>query len=125
MQRKRLLYNKKGDLPIVILVIGVFVVCTLTLLNFYFEGFKDNNFFEGVVLVEKVREFSEELKFYDRLKLEDSLELSGLLEKIIDGNFEFEGNLIGRDYNLTGDLFEKSIWSEDKQLVRVEYNFPK
>ncbi len=124
VRRKKLLYNKKGDLPIVILVIGVFVVCTLTLFNFYFEGFKDENFFKGVILIEKVREFSNDLKFYKKIDLEkDALEYSGLLEKIEGDNFKFEGSVDGKEYKIIGTLFEDL--GKGKKLVFMEYNFPK
>lgn len=143
MEKRRLLFNKeqknkkffsynflkknrKADIPITILVIGVFVVSTLTLLNFYFEGFKDNNFFEGVILIKKVSEFSEEIKFYNSLK-KNSLEFTGLSQGIEEDGFEFKGNFEEGFYEIKGTLYEKEFFGvlTGKELVSVEYNFPR
>lgn len=138
LDRRKLLSNKKGDIPIVILVIGVFAVCTLTLLNFYVKSFKDDNLFEGVILIEKVRELSEDLKFYNNpsLNKKNALELTGLSgEGIEEGNFKFKGEFIPekRDiggklikkasYKIEGNLTEDTIIFEGKRLVSVKYNF--
>ena len=125
--RLNIIKNKKGDLPITILVIGVFVVCTLALLNFYIETISDKNFFEGVILIEKVRELSENIKFYNRLEKKNSLELTGLSGKGIEkGNFKFEGRESEKDYEISGTLFEtKYIIFEGKKIASVEYNFIK
>lgn len=46
--------NRKGNLPIIILVIGVLVVCSLALLSFYAANFKVGNAFSGISKVEKL-----------------------------------------------------------------------
>lgn len=45
--------NKRGDLPVTILVIGVFVVCTLALLSFMYISSQVNKSFNGINLVEE------------------------------------------------------------------------
>lgn len=45
--------NKRGDLPVTILVIGVFAVCTLALFSFMYISGKVNKSFTGVELMEK------------------------------------------------------------------------
>jgi hypothetical protein len=45
--------NKRGDLPVTILAIGVFVVCTLALLSFMYSSYKLNKSFSGVKLIEE------------------------------------------------------------------------
>lgn len=45
--------NKRGDLPVTILVIGVFAVCTLALFSFMFISHQINKSFVGVELMEK------------------------------------------------------------------------
>ncbi|MCX6750366.1 MAG: hypothetical protein NTZ83_02830 [Candidatus Pacearchaeota archaeon] len=45
--------NKKGDLPVTILVIGVFGVCTLALLTFVYSSFQIHKSLIGVEIMEK------------------------------------------------------------------------
>ena len=128
VKRLQLFKNKKADISITILVIGVFVVSSLTLLNFYFEGFKDNNFFEGVILIKKVGEFAEDIRFYESLNLKkNSLELTGLSQGIEENGFKFQGKSEGGFYEIKGTLYEKEFFGllTGKELVSVEYNFSK
>ncbi len=46
--------NKKANLPIIILVLGVLAVCSLALLSFYSANLKVSNNFAGVRLIEKL-----------------------------------------------------------------------
>ena len=55
--------NKKGDLPTVVLVIGVFVVCSLALASFYVSNFKVKNSFVGVEVIEELTSQIEENLF--------------------------------------------------------------
>ncbi len=45
--------NRRGDVPITILVIGVFVVCTLALLSFIYANVIMKKSFVGVDIMEK------------------------------------------------------------------------
>ncbi len=45
--------NKKGDIPVTILVIGVLGVCTLALLSFVLVSAKVSDSFKGIGLMEK------------------------------------------------------------------------
>jgi hypothetical protein len=45
--------NKRGDLPVTLLIIGVFVVCTLALLSFVYSSFRIQKSFVGVEIIEK------------------------------------------------------------------------
>ena len=44
--------NKKADLPVTILVIGVFAVCTLALLSFFYSSHQLHKSFVGIEMVE-------------------------------------------------------------------------
>jgi len=46
--------NKKGDIPTTVLVIGVFVVCSLALGSFYVSNFKVEKSFVGIALMEEM-----------------------------------------------------------------------
>jgi N-acetylglutamate synthase-like GNAT family acetyltransferase len=45
--------DKKGDLPVTLLIIGVFAVCTLALLSFLYSSYQMHKSFVGVEIVEK------------------------------------------------------------------------
>lgn len=53
MNRDKIIKNKKGDIPVTILVIGVFVVCTLAIFSFIHASLVINKSFVGVGLMEK------------------------------------------------------------------------
>ena len=48
--------NKKGDVTVVILVIGVFVVCTMAMVVFFLSSLQKAGEFVDVGLIEKVSE---------------------------------------------------------------------
>lgn len=55
--------NKRGDIPITILVIGVFVVCTLAILSFFASSISLRNSFAGVDIVKGLNEDMERAEF--------------------------------------------------------------
>lgn len=58
--------NKRGDIPITILVIGIMVVCALGLYSFYSSTIKTRNNFVGIGLIEAMNAQIEENVFYGR-----------------------------------------------------------
>ena len=46
--------NKRANIPIILLVLGVLAVCSLALLSFYASNFKVSNQFSNVKLVEEM-----------------------------------------------------------------------
>ena len=56
--------NKKGDIPVTILVIGVLAVCLLAILSFYISGRVSKNTFSSIDLPEKVAFEKEKMSFY-------------------------------------------------------------
>ncbi len=50
----KLASNKRGNLPIILLVLGILAVCSLALLSFYFANLKMSNNFSGVALLEEL-----------------------------------------------------------------------
>ena len=55
--------NKKGDIPVTILVIGVFVICALALLSFVKFNLDSDKDFVGIGLIETVLAVEEEVGF--------------------------------------------------------------
>jgi hypothetical protein len=62
---------KKGDITITILVIGVFVVCTLALISFISSTIKEKNSFVGVNLMQKINSQIENYKLHHDLSAID------------------------------------------------------
>jgi hypothetical protein len=106
--------NKRGDVPITILVIGVFAICVLTIFSFMFVANKVGNNFSGVGLIESVYATKEEVQFKQTLGLET--------EKVFEnGNsvIEVGDNVITGNYSSNTEFFG----SEKKTLFFVEYRF--
>jgi len=56
--------GKKGDVPITILVIGVFGVCSLALLTFFISDFNISNSFVGLDVMAKMNTQIDEYNYY-------------------------------------------------------------
>jgi len=70
--------NNKGEVPITILVIGVFAICSLALFTFFVADFKMGNSFVGVSIMHKMDAAVDEYNFYKN---------SGIYSDIVDGFF--------------------------------------
>lgn len=53
MKIPKLIKNSRGDIPITILVIGIFAVCTLAIASFFYSSIQINKSFTGINLMEK------------------------------------------------------------------------
>jgi hypothetical protein len=93
--------NKRGDIPITILVIGVFAVCTLAILSFIASTISLRNSFVGIDLTEKIN------------KQIETKEFGGQNNFLLH---EETNKTRGLDYMLRG--------FKDEILVSVEYNRP-
>lgn len=80
---KKFINNKKGDIPIVVLVIGVVVICILTIVSFSFVVFTLNNSFYGINLMEEMNLIIEEYAFYKNLGM-SHIEISKMLEQKVN-----------------------------------------
>lgn len=95
--------NKRGDIPVTILVIGVVAICMLAIVSFYIS---DRNAKKGfdVELIEKAAITGEKISFY-----KESLGFSDAeIEKI---------------FGVKQDALGKHILLE-KEGIRVRYNVP-
>ena len=57
--------NKRGEISIVILVIGIFAVCSLALITFFISSVKFKESFGGIDLMEKINLQIENKTFYN------------------------------------------------------------
>ena len=94
--------NKRGDIPVVILVIGVVMLCGIAIVSFFISDIQINGEPLGVGLMEEINADIE--KFYFYLNLEDTKEEAG--RKIgaeIENNFlivKRSNNFISINYEL-------------------------
>jgi len=105
--------NKKGDVPITILVVGVFALCTLALITFYFAEIKIQNAFSGLNVAENVNSIAEQLNFYKKNNPDE-------INQIASDNGDYYS--IIQEYNISeGVLF----WKKDVVLLNIEYRVAK
>jgi hypothetical protein len=53
ISNKKIRENKKGDIPVTVLVLGIFVVCVLAILSFVHSDIQIKNNFSGIKVMEK------------------------------------------------------------------------
>lgn len=58
-------FNKKGEIPVVVLVIGVFAVCSLALISFYVSDIHVKESFAGLDTMQEMNIKIENASFYD------------------------------------------------------------
>jgi len=68
---RKILENKKADIPVMILVIGVIGICSLTLLSFFINGSRVSGYFSGVVKMQELSFEIDKYTFYKNLGLSD------------------------------------------------------
>lgn len=119
--------NKKADLSIMILVIGIVAVCILTILSFVGSNYERNTDFLGIGLIETMDSISEEIDFYRDTKFEANFGKEferGNVKISIEENKVKEGvyNITEQNYIWGCDgnnfkLYEKC----EKELVKIIY----
>ena len=57
-------FNKKGEIPVVVLVIGIFVVCSLALVTFYMSDIRVKESFAGLDTMQEMNIQIENASFY-------------------------------------------------------------
>lgn len=97
--------NKRGDIPITILVIGILAICTLAIFSFYFSDRSVKSGLNSVDVIEKVLVTKEKISLYE--------ESFGFTQEEIDEIFGIKPDIQGRYITAKkGSLF-------------VRYNLPK
>ncbi len=64
--------NKRGDIPITILVIGVFAICGLAMISFFLSVNNQKAGFENIRVIEEIKFENEKYLFYEALGLSES-----------------------------------------------------
>ncbi len=123
--------NKKGDISITILVLGVFIVSALALLSFYLAGINGDETLKRIGVLNKVNSLSEEVKFYKGSEIEkDPTELMDVFEKEMrDGSIYYSGIESNGQYKISGIDSKNEIeflgfkFGEKKEMFSAEYKF--
>ena len=114
------LKNKKADITITLLVLGIVALCFLTIISFVKVNLDLNNNFYGVGLIETMKSVNEELKFSDISGFSpgyvSEFNKDGVSIKINDGRA-----VVGEYYKITGGYL-RLFSSKKTTLVKVEYN---
>jgi len=114
---KNLIKNKKADIPIVILVLGILASCTLIFLLFINNSQKLKDSFVGPGIIETILSYQEEANYDEMIsggKFKEIVEFSenaGMLSSIAKLKINHpDGHIQGEVLDLKG-----------KMLVSVEY----
>lgn len=101
---KNLLKNKRGDIPITILVIGILAICILAIFSFYLSNRNVKDDFSSISAIEKVLIAKEKISLYN--------ERLGFTWEEVEEIFEIKSDIQG-----------KYITAEEGPLS-VRYNLP-
>lgn len=100
--------NNKADITVTILVIGVFILCSLALISFFYANMRISNSFVGMSLVEQMNADIEKYTFSQSSQLKD-------VPEITDYGLYLEKRTEKTAWNLWG------FFSKDKILFSVRY----
>ncbi|MEK6898035.1 MAG: hypothetical protein AABX28_01610 [Nanoarchaeota archaeon] len=136
-QKQGLQFNRKGDISVTILVLGVVVICSLALYSFYSSSIGVKKDFTGLSIIREINSVAEEIRFYKNPEINKNPEVMEIFNKEIIykvGNskiiFSGEKNSnAGREsYKITGSYMkpEKDFFffgfGEEEDFY-VEYEF--
>ena len=99
---KNLLKNKRGDIPITILVIGILAICILAIFSFYLSNRNVKDDFSSISAIEKVLIAKEKISLYKE-------------------SLEFTWEEIEEIFEIKSDIQGKYITEEEGPLL-VRYN---
>ena len=104
--------NKRGDIPVTILVIGVIAVCTLALFSFYYSSVSVRDSFIGIDIIENLNSFAEELKFSQEMQKEGPTAIIDSLNKKYSNS--------KKNFNIgesNGNIYIEAKYSEKKEEI--------
>jgi hypothetical protein len=107
---KKFIKNKRADVPITLLTIGIFAICVLAILSFYFSNKELEESFIEVSLIEQINSEMEKYLFYEKVGINEN-EIQDILEIKIDET--------GNKY-----LSLEKLGRKEKVLFFVKYNLP-
>ena len=70
---KKLINNRRANIPVTILVIGVLLICALTIFSFSFSISKNKKTFSDIFVIEKIKVQKEKIAFYENIGIESDI----------------------------------------------------
>lgn len=101
--------NKRGDLPVTLLVIGVILICSLALFSFFYSSFYVGQSLVGVSQIEELNSKIDQYYFYKEM---------GVAEEQINLALEIEDGKIFIEEN------PENFVGKEKFLFSVRYRLP-
>lgn len=100
--------NKRGDISTTILVIGVFAICGIALLSFYFSGIDSKESFSRIEIIKNVNLIANEIKFYKNSEVNKNPEeiMTAFTEKNNDSNVVYSAKKEGDSYKVIASYYE-------------------
>jgi len=105
--------NKKADIPVTILVLGVFAICVLAIFSFIYSEKKISENFVGIGLIETINSIEEEIRF------DESMNGGKKFSNEIFYNFE-NIEIAANKKTIKGKYTDKN----GNELISVEYLLP-
>ena len=123
MQNKKNLFkDKKADIPVMILVIGVIAICSLTLLSFFIAESRIYGSFSGVKDMQALSSGIDDYIFYKNVGFNEN-EIENNLQIIQDSNGQ--GKFLYVEKNAT--VIEPGLnldWTKEKTVFYAKYLLP-
>lgn len=113
---KKLIRNKTGDIPIVVLVLGVFLVCMMALGSFYLFQNRISRTLIGTEVIEKAIATEEKYHFYKNTGKFTDAEIDEVLKIKKDES--------GNRYIYVEKTSPSGIFREEKITASVKYYIP-
>ena len=103
MKNKKIQMNKRADIPIVILVVGVLVLCALAILNFYLSEKQQTKSMNSVYYPQEIYNLADSVRYSD----------SSLISNY--GNVKLEGDKL---------IIEKDFFGDEEISIKIKYTLP-
>jgi len=108
--------DKKGDLPITILTIGVFAVCGLALLSFFSSSIQIKNSFTSLGFMEQINFQIEQYNFYKNLGISDEK-----MKPVLEIKNDVQGKFLYLEEKKKQREKWYSLWRTEKISFSVKY----
>jgi hypothetical protein len=117
MKNQRLIKDKKADIPITLLVLGVFLVCIFVITSFYLSDKKTERFFVGTGLIEEMNSEIEKYYFYQNIPDFREDEIRKIMNISIDA--------VGEKYLYLEKYAKRNPgFGKEEKVISVRYYLP-
>ncbi|HLC87267.1 MAG TPA: hypothetical protein VJH65_03280 [Candidatus Nanoarchaeia archaeon] len=130
MLNKKLIKYKKADVPIIILVLGVFAVCGLVLLSFSISRNNSEEKFAALNLIGRVNSYAEEYNFYKNPEIaQNPEEIMGIFNNpTVKGSslkISYEADIEAEEVIIRGVYKDTDFFADGKNIMIIERRIKK